>query len=236
MKRHHFSPPDFIPPEERRVRLAKMLADGAPPAAAVVMIGEIPDAQQPPPLPSLFDLLKAKFGLQIQGSAPDWARRAADMVFDSLMPNRRRRKRSEAYQIGFESGYMDGAAQLLDRKETTPPDEPSARGCSEILKECWATRPADEAAEFFCGFRDGEKLLRGVPERAEQMAQRTKIYRALAGRWQEIKPGVLHSTGELHQWLLAQKVIVPGTDSCEVRLVCAKTGLRYQKPGKPAKS
>ena len=67
------------------------------------------------------------------------------------------------------------------------------------------------------------------------MAQRTKIYLAIAAQWKEIAPGVLKDTGELHEWLLSQNVITFRTDSSEIRTVCAKIGLRYKMPGKPRK-
>lgn len=208
---------------------------------ALGLVSSVPDAKlpkQPPPLPSLFDLLKKKFGLQIEINAPEWARRAADMTFDALTPKRRKRQASESYNVGFDSGYMHGVEELL---ASMPPHEQVVQivdgihGCHAILKASWAEQPSDKAADFFCGFRDGEKLMRGAPGRAQQMAQRTKIYRTIAARWKEVALGVLNDTGELHQWLLSQKVISPGTDSSEIRLVCAKIGLRYKKPGKPRK-
>jgi hypothetical protein len=230
MKRR--GPPERVP-NAGSILAEQCLDNGAPPATAV-LVGKIP--KEPPPLPSLFELVKSRFGLLPESEAPSWARCAANMAFDSLVPPHRRRKRSEAYDVGFDSGYVQGAAEVLACNDATPPGEPAMRGCSEIVKQFWATQPADKAADFFCGFRDGEKLMRNMTERARQMAQRTKIYRALAARWKEIAPGVLHSTGELHQWLLCQKVILPGTDSSEVRLVCSKIGLRYKRPGKPPKS
>ncbi len=190
------------------------------------------------PLPSLLDLLKERFDLRVEGDGPQWAKRAADLAFGSLVPPRRKQKASEAYNIGFDSGYAQGAWDLLP---PTPPDKgfqliAGVHGCGTILKRHWAEQPVDKAADFFCGFRDGEKLMRAAPERARQMAQRTKIFRAIASHCKEIAPGILHSTGQLHQWLLSQKIIVPGTDSSEIRLVCTRIGLRYKKPGKPPKS
>jgi hypothetical protein len=192
----------------------------------------------PPPLPSLLDLVKERFDLRVEPDAPQWVKRAADLAFDSLVPPRRKQKASEAYNIGFDSGYAQGAWDLLP---PTPPKQDfqliaGIHGCGMFLKQHWAKQPIEEAADFLCGFRDGERLMRRMPERAQQMAQRTKIYCAIAARWKEIAPSVLHSTGQLHQWLLSQKIIVPGTDSAEIRLVCAKIGLRYKKPGKPPKS
>lgn len=191
-----------------------------------------------PGLPSLLGLLKERFNLRIERDAPQWAKRAADFAFDSLVPPRRKQKASEAYNIGFDSGYAQGAWDLLP---PTPPKQDfqliaGVHGCGMFLKQHWATQPTGNAADFFCGFRDGEKHMRGAPERAWQMAQRTKIFCAIASRWKEIAPGILHSTGRLHQWLLSQKVILPGTDSAEIRLVCSRIGLRYKRPGKPSKS
>ncbi len=241
-------PDDFlvcgsIPPEERRAKLAQMLAAGAPPAAATVLVGKIPDAdaEDPPPLPSLLDLVKRKFGLHIEHNAPEWAKRAAEMAFDSLTPQRRKRAASAPYSVGFDSGYLHGAAELLAAKTTAPPprlttpDSAGIRECDKLLKQQWAEQPSDQAADFFIGFRDGERLMRGAPERARQMAQRTKIYRAIATRWREIAPGVLHSTDQLHQWLLSQKAILFNTDSRETRQVCKRIGLHYRNPGRPRK-
>ncbi|MGH7951051.1 MAG: hypothetical protein ACREFE_03905 [Limisphaerales bacterium] len=219
---------DSIPPNERRAKFEKMIASGAPPAALTVLIGKIPDMKDPPPLPSLLDMVKRKFGLQIESNAPEWAKLAEQMVFNSLLPQRRKRKTSEEYNDGFDSGYLHGAGELTASSNTM-------QGCTAILKEHWARLSSEKAADFFCGFRDGEKLMRGMPERAQQMAQRTKIFRAIAAHWKKIAPGVLHSTGELYQWLFSQKVILSGTDSCEIRMVCSKIGLRYKTPGKPSK-
>jgi len=234
--RNHVPVCNSIPPEERRAKFAEMIAELS--SATMDSVGKIPEAEDPSPLPSLFDLVKSKFGLHIEHNAPEWAKRAGEMAFDSLTPRRRKRTASEPYNVGFDSGYMHGADELL---ASMPPHEQGMQlvagihGCSAILKGSWARQPSDKAADFFCGFRDGEKLMRSVPERARQMAQRTKIYRAIAARWKEIVPGVLHDTGQLHQWLLSQQVILPRTDSSEIRLVCTKIRLRYKKPGKPRK-
>jgi hypothetical protein len=195
-------------------------------------------ASIPPPIPSIFDLLKREFDLQVTPEAPEWAKCAAELVFDSLTAKGRKRAMSEAYFIGFDSGYVQGTADAL--ASLTPHEKgrqiaAGMRRCNAILKESWAKQPSDKAADFFSGFRDGEKLMRGVPERAQQMAQRTKLLRAIATQWKQIAPGVLQDTGQLHEWLLAQNVISPRTDSAETRLVCTKIGLRYKNPGKPRK-
>jgi hypothetical protein len=192
----------------------------------------------PPPLPSIFDLVKRQFNLEVSADSPSWAKRAAEMAFNSLIPTRRKRAVSDAYFIGFDSGYVQGSADALaslNPREQGRQIAEGMRSCNEILKGSWAKQSSEKAADFFCGFRDGEKLMRGMPERAQQMAQRTKILRAIAANWKNIAPGVLHDSGELHQWLLAEKVISPRTDSAETRLVCLKIGLRYKKPGKPRK-
>ena len=234
--RNHVPVCNSISPEERRAEFAKLVAELS--AATMDSVGKISEAGDPPPLPSLLELLKSKFGLHIEHNAPEWAKRAGEMAFDSLTPRRRKRKASEPYNMGFDSGYMHGADELL---ASMPPHEQGIQivagvvGCGAIVKEHWAQQPTNKAADFFCGFRDGEKLMRGAPERAQQMAQRTKIFRTIAARWKEIAPGVLHDTGQLHQWLLSQNVISPRTDSSEIRLVCAKIDLRYKRPGKPRK-
>lgn len=188
---------------------------------------------------TLEKLVAGKFCPVVDEDAPEWARRATEMVLASLRPPRRKRRASEAYDLGFESGYTHSAAEMVSRELR----EEYGRLLLEISKDSQerlkgkaaAQMPPDMAADFFAGIRDGDRQMRQMPERAQQMAQRTKMFRAMAERWKEVAPGALNSTEQLHQWLLSQKVILPGTDSRETRQVCQRIGLRYRNPGRPRK-
>lgn len=189
---------------------------------------------------TLDELAASKFCPVVDDEAPDWAKQAAQMVLASLLPQHRKRKASQMYNIGFESGYMNTAAELIASDLHDEYGrlllEMSKTAQSKLKIRAATELPPEVAHDFFKGIADGNHLMRAMPERARQMAQRTKIFSAIATHWKEIAPGVFHSTGQLHKWLLSQKLILPGTDSCEIRLVCAKIGLRYKKPGKPPKS
>lgn len=184
-------------------------------------------------------LAASKFCPVVEEDAPDWAKRAAAMVYISLLPPPRKRKASEAYHLGFESGYTHSAAELVSRELREEYGflllEVSKEVQDQLKGKAAAQMPPAMAADFFAGIRDGDQSMRQMPERAQYMAQRTKIYRVLAEHWKEIAPGVLHSTEELHQWLLSQKVILPGTDSREARQVCQRIGIHYRSPGRPRK-
>jgi hypothetical protein len=184
-------------------------------------------------------LAASQFCPVVEEDAPDWARRAAAMVFDFLMPPPRKRKASEAYHIGFESGYTHCAAELVARELREEYGrlllEVSKAGQDQLKGKAAAQMPPAMAADFFAGLRDGDQHMRQMPERAQYMAQRTKIFRALAEHWKEILPGKIQDTDQLHQWLLSKKFISPGTDSRETRQVCQRIGLHYRPPGRPRK-
>ncbi|HUA67310.1 MAG TPA: hypothetical protein VMA13_02070 [Candidatus Saccharimonadales bacterium] len=184
-------------------------------------------------------LAASKFCPVVEEDAPEWAKRAAAMVFISLMPPPRKRKASEAYHLGFESGYRQAAAELvsceLHDEYGSLLLEVSKEMQDQLKGKAAAQTPPAMAADFFAGIRDGDKSMRQMPERAQYMAQRTKIFRVLAEHWKEILPGKIQGTDQLHQWLLSKKVISPGTDSRETRQVCQRIGLRYRPPGRPRK-
>jgi len=184
-------------------------------------------------------LAASKFCPDVDEDAPEWARRAAQMVFDFLMPPQRKRKASEAYNLGFESGYTHRAAELVSRELRAEYGhlllDVSKAAQDQLKGKAAAQMPPEMAADFFAGVRDGGKHMRQMPERAQHMAQRTKIFRALAARWQEIMPDQIQNTDQLHQWLLSQKIILSNTDSRETRQVCKRIGLRYKNPGRPRK-
>lgn len=175
-----------------------------------------------------------------QDAGPEWAKRARLMVLDALVPLRRKPAGSEAYNVGFLCGYEEAAVEVIAKGTREAYGRRllklynTLRG--ELYRKVQFGFTPEMAADFFAGRRDGGALLRGVPQRANNLAQRTKIYCAIADRWKEVMPGKLNSTAQLHQWLLSQKVILRGTDSVETRKVCAKIGLRYKRPGKPGKS
>jgi len=169
---------------------------------------------------SLIELLVPGF-YGIPTEAPEWARRAAKMVFACVMPKRTKHNASEEYKVGFGCGRLSGEVELRGLKHQL------AQDLIRSQRQHAAELPPEKAADFFTGLRDGEKFMRELQDRAKEMVQRAKIFRAIAVRWKEVAPGKLNSTGELYEWLRSQKVIVPGTDSREIRKVCKIIGLRY---------
>jgi len=224
---------------------SKAITKKAPPAAWLVTHGEIKDVncdtipglkypKFPPPLPTLIDLAARKFFPKVGDDAPEWAKQAAKMGFASAMPPTRKLKASEKYLAGFDFGKFSAARELLRTNMRFP--LPSEYGGLDDLELCDALKlPSDQRADFFCGFRDGEKCVREMPERANA-TQRVKMFRIIAEEWQEAKK-CEGNAGDLHRWLETKSAIVQGTDYAATRKVCKLIGFPMrEKAGRPTKA
>jgi hypothetical protein len=145
-------------------------APALPPAAGLVIHGKhkegdkLPKYELPPPLPTLIELAARRFFPDDEGDAPAWAKQAAKMAFASAMPPTRKSKASENYLEGFACGKFSAARELLpaDMCSSSPEDFGGLSESQMALK-----LPSDQRADFFCGFRDGEKCILEMPNRAK---------------------------------------------------------------------
>jgi len=102
-------------------------------------------------------------------------------------------------------------------------------GLMPKVREMAAQASVEEAAEFFAA----QKKAKERAEQAAQMSQRTKIFFAIAGMWEQVAK--FKSTTELFNWLCTLKsddgrsLLAPNTQSREIRKVCKIIGLRYPK-------
>ena len=213
-----------------------------PPAAWLVMHGEIkevnPDTIRglkhpkfPPPLPTLIELAVRQFFPNVEDDAPEWAKQAAKMAFASALPPTRKRKASEKYLEGFDCGKFSAARELLPA-DMRPPLPSEYGGLDDLDLRNALKLPSDQRADFFCGFRDGEKSVREMPSRATVL-QTVKSYAAIAAHWREASK-CEGNAGKLHQWLIDRLVINFRTDPAATRKMCRIIGFPTRnKAGSP---
>ena len=208
-----------------------------PPAAYLVTHGKlkegdpIPQFEFPPPLPALVELAAKKYFPNVEGDAPEWAKRAAQMAFASAMPPTRKRKASEKYLEGFNCGKFSAANELLPA-DMRPP-LPSKYGGLDDLELLDALKlPSDQRADFFCGFRDGEKCILEMPDRAKKV-QTVKAYQTIAADWREASQ-CEGNAGKLHRWLIDKGAFHHRADAAATRTICRKIGFPTRcKAGSP---
>jgi len=211
-----------------------------PPVAYVVVHGKIaeedfqigvklPDCEYPPPLPNILEFAVRKFFPELERGAPGWAKQAAKMAFKSAMPPERKRNASGKYMEGFMTGKFSEAEKLLP-PERIPPSPAAYGGLTE--RDIAAKLPSNEAADFFCGLRDGEKAVQNMIERVKTL-QTVKAYQAIAIHWREAKD-CEGNAGKLHQWLMDKGAIHYKTDPAATRTICKKIGFpKRSKAGRP---
>ena len=209
-----------------------------PPAATIVLAGkstekdipeggptELPGA--PPPLKGLFEMAISNFCPDVEKNAPEWARRAREIAVDSLMLPCRKKNASEAYKNGFGSGEYEGMQKLL-----SPETGESPTDLGQITIEFAVKQSPDFRADFFVGWRDGEALVRDMPNRARAV-QTIKAYQAIAADWPESSK-CEGNAGKLHQWLIDKGVIHFRTDPAATRKICRIIGFPTRgKAGSP---
>lgn len=208
-----------------------------PPAALIVLHGKITeenagkfsDYDYPPRLPTSIELAARQFFPNVEKDAPEWAKHAVKMAFASAMPLTRKRKASEQYLAGFSTGKFSAAKEMLpaDMRLPCPSEYGGLTDCELALK-----LPSDQRADFFCGFRDGEKLVQEMPNRAK-VVQTVKAYQAIAADWCEASKHE-GNAGQLHQWLIDKGVIHFRTDPAATRKICGIIGFpKRSKAGSP---
>ena len=210
-------------------------APAPPPAAWLVIHGKvkegdpIPQYDFPPPLPTLIELAAREFFPNVDGDAPEWAKRAAKMAFASAMPPTRKRKASEKYLEGFDCGKFSAANELLLADMRSPsPEEYGGLSESQMALKL----PSDQRADFFCGFRDGERCVLEMPNRAKTV-QTVKAYRAIAVDWSEARE-CEGNAGKLHRWLIDKGAFHHLADPAATRTICRKIGFPARsKAGSP---
>jgi hypothetical protein len=209
-----------------KTKLQRKKNTPAPSAASFLVMPA--DYKYPPRLKSLVEMAVSKFFPNVEGNAPKWAKRAAELAVASAMPPNRKRNASENYLAGFGCGELFGAAEML------PPAVTDATLFGiRYEREFYASLPSDEAADYYTGLRDGEKRLREMPEKANAF-QRVKAFRAIAAGWREAEK--FESSSQLHDWLLRNGAIVTATDSRETRKICKMIGLEYQNKWRKPKA
>jgi hypothetical protein len=215
-------------------------APAPPPAAWLVMHGgnikvkpytirSIKFYPRPPRLPTSIELAARKIFPEVEADAPEWAKRASQMAFTSAMPPTRKRKASEKYLEGFDCGKFSAAEEML------PPDvrltSPAEYGGKTDVQLA-ADLPSNQRADFFCGFRDGEKSIQEMPNRAK-VIQTIKAYQTIAADWREASK-CEGNAGQLHQWLIDKGAINFKTDPAATRKICRIIGFPTRsKPGRP---
>jgi hypothetical protein len=195
---------------------------GAPSAASFLAVA----TDYPPRLKSLVEMAVSKFFPDVEEDAPEWAKRAAKLAFASAMPPNRKRNASENYLAGFRCGELFGAAEMLPPAVTV-----ATLFGIRYEREFYASRPSDEAADFFAGLRDGEKWLREMPKRAT-VVQTVKAFRTIAADWREASE-CEGNAGELHGWLIDKGAIFYKTDPATTRRICGKIGFPKGEAGRP---
>lgn len=201
----------------------------------------------PPPLPALdsreIERMMVKYGAKPLPSSKKSIKNRGneepgffDPIFTPiqlappLWAIRLRGAKSEEYKDGFGCGVLSGALGLL------PPE--SSQGAIDIVnyrKQEAAQLPSDQAADFFTGLRDGERRVQTMPERAREMAQRTKCFQAIAKGWRKILSSGINDAQGLHDWLIKMGLLVNHRDSkAEARKICRLIGFDgLGKAGKP---
>ena len=213
-------------------------APAPPPAAWLVTEGKakegdkFPEYDFPPPLPglpSMIELAARNFFPNVEGDAPDWAKRASKMAFASAIPPTRKRKASEKYLEGFDCGKFSAAKELVpaDMRFPSPEDYGGLSESQLALK-----LSSDQRADFFCGFRDGERCVREIPNRVK-VVQTVKAYQAIAADWRNARE-CEGNAGKLHRWLIDKGAFHHFADPAATRTICRKIGFPTRsKAGSP---
>lgn len=171
-------------------------------------------------------LLDAGLGLnEAPPDTPEWAINAARELTKHVEPPK---KKSDDYRLAWQMGLSFNFIPLFKLPEAGQGNLAKlAEGLSSFIRSHASQLPTSQAADIFDGLRDGEQ---SAP-RLTHASQRTKLFVLIAFLWPEVAR--FKSTGELYQCLLSSGAIVPSTDSCEIRAVCAKINLRFNPPGRP---
>ena len=175
--------------------------------------------------------LIAGFGIDLGVELPEWVKAASTKFMESLgLDFLSASNAPESEDFGKLVGLAERSLINTDSLEV---QEKAILEFTKFAKSEAANESAEESKRFFDGRAKAPKIL----EKAEFMPQRAKVFFVIAVTWREIQK--LESAGQLHRWLIDQKVIVSGTDSAETRKVCKIIGLKLcgnaGRPPRPRK-
>lgn len=199
-------------------------SDGKTPIEALMMInpkfGEMPDVVK-----AMAGLL-AGIGIDFKIPFPLWAKAASKKFWEGSGMN---------FNEGMNTWSVKDLSKLMGVYELAnngklPLIDKYAKPYSDFLKKKAAFSSPQISKQFADGRADAEKVI----EKVKFLAQRSKVYGAIAINWHVVEK--FGSAAELHKWLLKNNAILPATDSAETRKVCRAIGLKFKsKAGRPRK-
>jgi hypothetical protein len=174
---------------------------------------------------------------------PEWAKRASQKLFEASGLDFMANFGADMNLVQF-SRIFGKIVGLAEKSLKNPKPEASigrkmekklAAPFVKFSKSLASEAEPEESEAFFSGRNESEELV----EKMQQPTQRTKIYLVIALHWQIVQK--FSSTGEFYKWLLSMKdpkgnnLIVPNTDSREIRKICQSIGLEFQNQWQKSK-
>lgn len=166
--------------------------------------------------------LGVDFGIEI----PDWTKNASRKAFQAagldFIPNI---NGGFDVDLGKLSGLMEKIVKAGFSEQLSP-----YKALYELMNAEAAKLSPAQAKAFFDGRAESEV----IESKCLNLQQRAKICLMISFLWFEVVN--LKSTTELFEWLISQNtpdlvVLIPDTDSREIRDICSSIGLHFGNPG-----
>lgn len=171
-------------------------------------------------------------GIELGAEVPHWARNAAQKFWETIglkfSPGTEPLSPSV---LGKLTGLIEANPTFKDERLNS---ERLQKFASEF-KNMAKTEAANATPEVSKQFFDGRASHESIRDKVKGLAQRTKVFLVIAVAWQVVQ--TFKSAGELHRWLMKEKVVTSETDAAETRTICRLIELKFrEKSGRPAKA